>query len=55
MSSNIYDKEQKKLIPFAGNSDAKITADYDENTKNLIFLCQTSSPAKYNNGNIDFS
>lgn len=55
MSANIYDAESKKLIPFAGNPETKITADYDANNRNLIFLCQSPSPAKYEDGDIDFT
>ena len=57
MSANIYDPVQKKLIPYAGSgaSTSEIIADYDEETKNMIFMCQVSSPARYNDGNIDFT
>ena len=52
MSANIYDKETKTLIPYAGSTTAIIVADYNENEKNIIFLCQTSAPATYDNGNL---
>jgi hypothetical protein len=55
MSANIYDKEQKKLIPYAGSTTAILIADYDETNKNMLFFCQNASAAKYDNGNIDFT